>query len=73
MKQKIDCYLELYSKEIHNLIEESTHLYEKVNSKPISYWQSNKKEYNNILNQIEDIEISGKALLTCKNDCIASL
>ena len=73
MKKNIDCYLELYSQEINKLIEESTYLYEKINSKPISYWEFNKQDYNNILKQIKDIETSGEALLTCKNDCVADL
>lgn len=73
IKENINCYLELYSKEIHNLMEESTYLYEKINSKPNSYWEFNKQEYKNILEQIKDIETSGEALLTCKNDCIADL
>ena len=73
MKENINCYLELYSTEIHNLIQESTYLYNKINSKPISYWELNKSEYNNILNQINEIKTSEKALLDCKNDCIAGL
>lgn len=73
MKEEINCYLELYSNEIHNLIQESTNLYIKINSKPESYWKKNNKELKKILNQIEEIETSGKALLTCKNDCIADL
>ena len=35
MKKNIDCYLELYSQEINNLIEESTYLYEKI--KPATF------------------------------------
>ena len=73
MKEEINCYLELYSNEMHNLIQESTNLYIKINSKPESYWEKNNKELKKILNQIEEIETSGKALLTCKNDCIADL
>lgn len=73
MKENINCYLELYSTEIHNLIEESTFLYDKINSKPISYWELNKSEYSNILSQINEIKTSEKALLDCKNDCITDL
>jgi hypothetical protein len=73
MKNDIDCYLELYSKQINNLIEEASDLYKQLYSKPKKYWSIHKEAYYNILNQIDDIEIESKALLDCKKDCIANL
>lgn len=73
MKNDIDCYLELYSEQINNLIEEASGLYKKLYSKPKKYWSIHREAYCNILNQIGDIENESKVLLDCKKDCIANL
>ena len=73
MKNDIDCYLELYSEQINNLIEEASVLYKELYSKPKKYWNTHQEAYYCILNQIDNIENESKALLDCKNDCIADL
>lgn len=73
MKNDIDCYLELYSQQIKNLIEQAGDLYKQLYSKPENYWIVHQEDYNNILNQIDDIQNESELLLTCKNDCIANL
>jgi hypothetical protein len=73
MKNDIDCYLELYSRQISNLIEEASGLYKELYSKPEKYWSIHKEAYCDILNQINNINSESKVLLNCKNDCIANL
>jgi len=55
------------------LIYEAHSLYEKISSRPSSYWAKNTSEHESILNQINSIKSKQEALEQCKNDCIKNL
>lgn len=73
LKDKINMHLDLYTNELSTLIDEAHSLYEKISSRPSSYWAKNTSEHESILNQINSIKSKQEALEQCKNDCIKNL
>lgn len=73
LKEKINMHLDLYTNELSTLIAEAHSLYEKISSRPSSYWSKNRSEHKAIMNQITSIQSKQEALEQCKNDCIKNL
>ena len=73
MKTSIDCYLELYIKEINSLHEKALELYSHFTSKPVKYWQNNPNELMDVNEKINKIKRHEAALIECKNQSIASI
>lgn len=73
IKKSIDCYLDLYIKDISLLHEKALKLYADLVSKPPNYWQNNPNEFTDINNKINTIKRHEAALIECKNESIANI
>lgn len=69
----IDCYLELYQKEINLLQQKALALYEDFSSKSMQYWKENPRHLSDINRKIIKIQCHEKALCECKNESIANI
>lgn len=73
IKKSIDCYLELYIKEVSLLREKALKLYSDLISKPPNYWRDNPNELIYINSKINRIKRREAALIECKNESIVNI
>jgi hypothetical protein len=69
----LECFLDLYSQELYNIKSEALSLYTEIHSKPKSYWDENKSQFNLAMKKIKNIESNNQSLEECQRDCVHSL